>query len=169
MPLKDPLEVRASAGARIPLDRCHIGRVLARAVLPVERGRLQFFARVIGEDDPVYLDVAAARAAGYPDLPAPPTFIFAAELDAGTIQTLLDDLGVELQQILHGEQQFTYHGPICAGDTITVESHIADIYARKNGSLEFIVKDSVVTNQHDAKVAEMRSVIVVRNRTGAAP
>lgn len=51
-------------------------------VVTVERGRLALFARVTGQTDPVYTDVAAARAAGHPDLPVPPTFIFGLELEA---------------------------------------------------------------------------------------
>ena len=75
----------------------------------------------------------------------------------------LNDMGVNLQRILHGEQQFTYHAPMCAGDTITVESTFTDIYDKKNGALEFLVKDSVITNQHGTHVADMRCVVVVRN------
>ncbi len=145
------------------IDRKHIGRVTAKADLPLERGRLKFFARAIGETNPVYFDEAAAREAGYSDLPAPPSFLFAAELDAHTIMRLLDDLGVDLKRVLHGEQEFKYFADACAGDVVSVESRVSDIYDKKNGALEFIVKDSIAINQRGAKVAEMRSVIVVRN------
>ena len=145
------------------IDRKHIGKTLPPAVLEIEKGRLRFFAKAIGETNPVYTDEAAAKAAGYSSLPAPPTFIFAAELDAGTLMPALIEMGVNLSRILHGEQQFTYLAPVCAGDTITVQSRISDIYDKKNGALEFLVKDSSVTNQHGQPVAEMRSVIVVRN------
>jgi acyl dehydratase len=145
------------------IDRRHIGKMLRPAVLDIERGRLRFFAQAIGESDPIYTDVDAARAAGYPDLPAPPTFLFAAELDGQSITAMLDDLGVALNRILHGEQQFTYLAPVCAGDTVTVDSRVSDVYAKKGGALEFIVKESMVTNQRGVKVAEMRSVIVVLN------
>ena len=65
------------------IDRTWIGQELPESVLPIERTRLQFFAKATGETRAEYLDVAAARAAGYADLPAPPTFLFAAELDSG--------------------------------------------------------------------------------------
>ena len=77
------------------IDRSHIGRELAPSVLDVEKGRLRFFAQAIGETDPVYTDETAARAAGYPALPAPPTFLFAAELDSRTVVSMLDVLGVD--------------------------------------------------------------------------
>jgi acyl dehydratase len=149
------------------IDRSHIGRELAPSVLDVEKGRLLFFAQAIGETDPVYTDEAAARAAGYPALPAPPTFIFAAELDSRTVVSMLDAMGVPLARILHGKQAFRYFAPVCAGDTVTVRSRVADIYARRSGALEFIVKESTATNQHGTEVATMRSVIVVRNPPGA--
>jgi acyl dehydratase len=149
------------------IDRRFIGHRLGASVLPIERSRLRFFAKAIGETDALYTDEAAARAAGYPDLPAPPTFLFAAELDSGATDRLLADLGVPIASILHGEQGFTYHRAACAGDVVTVESTITDIYDKKGGALEFIVKASRAVNQRDELVAELRTVIVVRRGEAA--
>ncbi len=145
------------------IDKKWIGHELATSVLPVERTRLRFFAKAIGETNPIYTDEAAARDAGYADLPAPPTFLFAAELDSGAVDELLRQLQIPLAKLLHGEQSFSYHHAACAGDTVTVRSRIDDIYDKKNGALEFVVKTSRATNQHGALVAEMRSVLVCRN------
>jgi len=151
------------------IDRKHIGKTLPPAVLEIEKGRLRFFAKAIGETNPVYVDEAAALAAGYPSLPAPPTFLFTTELDAETFLPALAGMGVDLRRILHGEQQFTYLAPVCAGDTITVNSTIADIYDKKNGALEFLVKESTATNQHGTTVATIRAIIVVRNPSNPSP
>lgn len=145
------------------IDKKWVGFDLSSSVLAIERGRLKFFAEAIGETDPVYTDEAAARDAGYADLPAPPTFLFAAELDSGALFALLDRLGVPLAKILHGEQRFEYLAPVVAGDTVTVGSRIADLYDKKNGALEFIEIESRAVNQHGAPVARLHSVIVVRN------
>ena len=145
------------------IDRKFIGYELKPSVLTVDRTRLQFFAKAIGEKDPVYVDPAAARAAGYADVPAPPTFLFAAELDSGVNDQLLVDLDIPLAKLLHGEQSFRYLQPVCAGDTVTVQSTITDIYNKKGGKLEFAVKDSQVTNQRSELVAELRTVLVVRH------
>jgi acyl dehydratase len=150
------------------IDRKWIGRESQACVLQVDRGRLKFFAKAIGETDPIYFEESAARDAGYPDIPAPPTFLMAAELDAGGTERMLADLGVPIARILHGEQGFTYHGAVCAGDTVTVKSKITDIYDKKNGALEFIVKTAHARNQRGELVVEMRSVIVVRNPKAAA-
>ncbi len=145
------------------IDRKWIGYELPHSVLPIERGRLQFFAKVIGETDPVYTDAVAAQAAGHRDLLAPPTFIFAAELDSGAVIALLAVLDVPVAKLLHGEQGFTFHRSVCAGDTVTVRSTVTDICAKKNGALEFVVKTSHAVNQHGEPVAEMRAVLVCRH------
>jgi acyl dehydratase len=145
------------------IDKKWIGYELPAATMEIERGRLRFFAKAIGELEPIYTDVKTAREAGYPDLPAPPTFLFGAELDAGTLEGLLDTLGIPIGKILHGEQGFTYHRPVCAGETITVRSKITDIYDKKGGALEFIVKTAEARNENNELVAELRTSIVVRN------
>jgi len=145
------------------IDKKWIGHDIGRSVLPIERGRLKFFAKAIGETDPVYTDEAAARDAGYADLPAPPTFLFAAELDSGAMFGLLDRLGVPHEKVLHGEESFEYLGPVVAGDTVTVSSRIKDIYDKKGGALEFIEIESQAVNQHGDPVVRFRSLTVVRN------
>jgi acyl dehydratase len=147
------------------IDRKWIGYETPVSVLPIERSRLQFFAKVIGETQAIYTDREAALAAGYPDLPAPPTFLFAAELDSGAVDDLLAKLDIPISKVLHGEQSFRYYQPACVGDTVTVNSRIVNIYVKKNGALEFIVKASKAFNQHGELVAEMRSVLVCRHST----
>ena len=145
------------------IDRSLIGHELPPSTMTVERGRLRFFARAIGQTDPVYTDLEAAHAAGYADLPAPPTFLFSAELDSHASFALLDLLKIPLANVLHGEQAFTYHRPVCAGDTITIRPRITDIYDKKGGALEFVVKTAEARNQRDELVAELRTVLVYRH------
>ena len=145
------------------IDKKWIGHILPVSEMALDRSRLRFFAKAIGETAPEYTDVQAAQSAGYADLPAPPTFLFGAELDSGATDELLTLLDVPIAKLLHGEQSFTYHRSACAGDTITVRSEIGDIYDKKNGALEFVVKTSRATNQKSELVAEMRTVLVVRH------
>lgn len=145
------------------IDKKWIGHDFPASTLTLERGRLQFFARAIGETDPVYTDVAAAQAAGYPDLPAPPSFIFGIELETGESDRFLQTLGIPLKKLLHGEQGFTFHQPVCAGDTVTVQPRVTEIYDKKGGALEFVVKLCEARNQHGVLVAEMRTVLVCRH------
>lgn len=145
------------------IDRSHIGHEMPAITMDIEKGRLVFFARATGQKDPIYLDEAAAKAAGYPSLPAPPTFLFSVDLERENPIEFLDILGVDVARILHGEQEFTYHAPICAGDTITLSSRIEDIYDKKGGAMEFVVQKFTAINQHGEKVGEMTRTIVVRN------
>lgn len=146
------------------IDASHIGIVSEPRVIEVERGQLKFFAKVVGETDPVYFDEAAAKAAGHPTIPAPPTFPFSLALGAPAERgAVLGDMGVDMKSVLHGEQSFTYHRPIYAGDTITLVTRTSDIYAKKGGALEFVIQDTTAHNQKGELCTEMRVTTVVRN------
>jgi hypothetical protein len=54
-------------------------------------------------------------------------------------------------------------GGACVVTLYTVRSVVSDIYDKKNGALEFVVKTARATNQRDELVAELRTVIVCRN------
>lgn len=145
------------------IDKSWIGYELPPSTLALERGRLAFFAKAIGEEDPIYSDVSVARAAGHPDLPVPPTFLFAAELESNAQRMFLEKAGVDFSRVLHGEQGFTYHAMLHAGDRVTVHSKITDIYDKKGGALEFVIREATVSNQSGVHVADLRTVLVVRN------
>ena len=145
------------------IDKKFIGYELPPTLWDVEKGRIRFFAEVIGATDPIHLDATAAKAAGYRNVVAPPTFIFGAESDSGVLMKLLDTLKIDLRKVLHGEQRFDYHAPVCAGDTLRFQTRVADIYDKKGGALEFVVNDTKVTNQLGEHVSDLHSVIVVRH------
>lgn len=145
------------------IDRSWIGREIGRSVLPIEEGRTRFFAKAIGQNDPTFAVEEAAGVAGHEGLPAPPTFLFAADLDSGATFRMLDEMGVSLGRVLHGEQGFEYHRPVVAGDRISVTSKVENIYEKKGGALEFIEVRSEARNAAGDLVVTMRSVTVVRN------
>lgn len=145
------------------IDKKHIGKMFPPLTAELEKGRLRFFAKAIGETDPVYTDEAAAKAAGYRSLPMPPTFLFCLEMEQPDPYAWFGEVGLELPKILHGEQSFTYHLPACAGDVLTFSARIVDIYDKKKGALEFMVKETRVTNQNGEHIADVRNVIVQRN------
>ena len=144
------------------IDRCHIGRVLPAHSALVEAGRLRLFAKAIGETRPEYIDEVAARAAGHPGLPMPPTFTLCLDLEVPDPFAWIAELGVEIASVLHGGERFRYFAPIYAGDRLTFASRITDIHEKKGGALTFIIKETDVTNQHGVRVAELRATIIVR-------
>ena len=149
------------------IDKRFIGHTLPAFSAVVEAGRLRFFAKAIGQTDPVYSNEAAARAAGYPALPVPPTFLFCLEMESPDPAAIRNLLGMDYRTLLHGEQGFTFHAMAYAGDTLTFQQRIHDIYDKKGGVLEFVERRTSVTNQRDELVAELRCVTVIRNATGA--
>ena len=134
------------------LDKSRIGHEFASFSTDIEKGRLKFFAKAIGETNPIYTDEAAAKAAGYRALPAPPTFTMVVDL-----------LNMDIARILHGNQSFEYFQPICAGDRITVSGRIADMFEKKGGALEFVVMEYTYTNQDDELVVRATNTLVHRN------
>jgi acyl dehydratase len=145
------------------IDRKHIGKVFPLHRAEVEKGAVRGFATVIGETDLVYFDEAAARAAGHRSLLAPPTFLFGLELLSRPDPfQWLQEINVDPARILHGQQSFTYHANVYAGDVITFETHLADIYEKKGGALEFIVRRSRATNQDGTCVADLATVVAHR-------
>ncbi|MBW0102290.1 MaoC family dehydratase N-terminal domain-containing protein [Pseudonocardia sp. KRD-291] len=140
------------------MDPSVVGTVHPTAEVEVERGRLRAFAHAIGETDPVYSELDAARAAGHPDLPVPPTFLFG----IGSDMAWLGALGVDLTAVLHGSQRFTYHCMAHAGDTLAFAPRIVDTYEKKGGALQFLVRETAVTRADGSAVADLQETIVVR-------
>lgn len=137
---------------------------IAPLTFHVERGRLRFFAETTGLTDPVYLDVEAARRGGHPDLPVPPTFLSnALELEVPDPLGWLAELGADLSTTTHAEQGFTYHATAHAGDVLLLRRRIVDVYTKKDGALEFVVKQTSV-ERGDEVIADVRFVIVLKHR-----
>lgn len=145
------------------MNSTYIGHAFPPHSADVEAGRLRLFAKATGDDRPEYVDVDAARAAGHPALPAPPTFAICLDLEVPDPFAWLRELAIDLGRVLHGAQGFRYFAPIYAGDRLTFVSRIDDVFHKKGGALTFIVKVTEVTNQAGARVAELRSTLVVRD------
>jgi acyl dehydratase len=151
------------------IDRSVIGTRTPGESLLVTRSRLRAFAKATGQTDPVYVDPAAAADAGHRDLPVPPTFLFGIDLEAPDPFRIYTDLGIDLRRVLHGEQAFTYHAMAYAGDELRTSSVITDVYDKKGGLLEFLVRLIEVHDQDDRLVAEMTTTLVVQNPATPTP
>ena len=110
------------------VNRDYAGRTFpASEPYEVSRVKIAEFASAIGDPNPVYRDKAAARAAGHPDVIAPPTF--AIVLSMASAATAIGDpgLGLNYAMVVHGEQRFEYARPIAAGDVLTAQPTITEI------------------------------------------
>ena len=85
----------------------------------VGREKVREFARAVLATTPLNLDPEAARAAGYADVVAPPTF--AVVVQEHTLGQLLadPDAGIDFARVVHGDQRFRFTRPIVAGDELT--------------------------------------------------
>jgi len=131
-------------------------------ITTISRDRLKLFATSTGATNSIYFDIDEARAAGYPDLPIPLSFFFSLGFEQPEPFKYLTNLDIDIRQLLHGEQSFQYHSMAFAGESITLRAAIVDCYSRKNGELEFLVKETEYF-RGDELVAEARSVEVVQN------
>jgi len=143
-------------------DKSMIGLGLGKGSIDVEKGRLRFFAKAIGETDAIYTDESAARDAGHPGLPVPPTFLMCLNSDVSAGVDRMGLLKLDLARILHAEQAFDYHRMAYAGDTLHFETTLTDVYDKKGGALHFCVTTTRVTNQRGEHVADMRGTLVER-------
>lgn len=136
-----------------------VGSDLGAFTVLVERDTLRLFAQVIGESAPVHHDIAAARAAGHPDLVAPPTYLFALERRHPDLYAIPRAVGVDLRRILHGEQRFDYDGLVFAGDELTFTPRLADYYERRGGAMRLFVRETAV-HRGGERVARLRNVLI---------
>ena len=93
----------------------------------VGREKIREFARAIGEANLVFFDCVAARALGYPDLIAPPTFATVVAMESSHVVMFDPDLGLDFTRVVHAEQSYAYSRPICAGDELIVSTMIDNI------------------------------------------
>ena len=118
--------------------------------LPIERGKVREFALAVGEDNPIHLDVDAARAAGFPDLVAPPTFTVT-QIWQVPREEREERLGANLdyKRVLHGEQEFVYRRLPVAGETLQGVMRISRDFikeGKRGGTMRFVTYESVFTD-----------------------
>lgn len=143
------------------LDQSFIGRVYPPTwVYEVSREKIKEFADSIGDANPLYVDVAAATAAGYPDVIAPPTFVTIINLRA--IDAIIHDpaLGLDYSRMVHGDQSFTYRRPVHAGDRLVVAAHVDDVATRVGN--DFLSVRAEISTEEGELVVTARALLVVR-------
>jgi len=149
------------------------------AVYEVGREKIREFAEAIGGGDPgafvdlpldpqvspqgvhpVHVDPQAARDLGYPDVIAPPTFavIVSQRSDAQLVRD--PEAGIDFTRVVHGEQTFTHHRPIVAGDRLVAVLHVDSV--RSAGGHSMVTTRSEIATEAGEPVCTATSTIVVR-------
>jgi acyl dehydratase len=147
-----------------------IGRDSSPWTYEVTRTSVRAFARGVGYVAPVFYDVEAARAVGYRDLPAPPTYLGTAVFIPGKSDDTFSGpregqprLNHGLHNVLDGGTEVEYHEDICAGDTLTAVSRVSDLRVSDSkaiGKMLIVSIETRYTNQFGTLAAMLRSQVI---------
>lgn len=144
---------------------------------PLGRASIRYFARAVGDDNPLYTDPIAAREAGYPDVIAPPTLVCETNQyidrprdEDGYIGHLWN-IDVPGTRLIRGGNEYEFHQPVYPSDCISAHWRIADITERVSSddlAMLFVVSEARYTNQHGELLAVNRETNIYQElRTGA--
>jgi len=137
-----------------------VGRAFApTAPYLVGREKVRDFARAVFATDPQHTDPEAARALGYADVVAPPTF--AMVIQDLTLQQLLaePDSGIALERTIHAEQRFRCTRPITAGDELTAQLSITGVRAVGKGAM--VTSEAEIRDAAGDHVVTATSVLLI--------
>jgi acyl dehydratase len=144
----------------MPLNTEAIGKQWPAATFEVEGDRIRQYASAVGEENPVYHDPEAARAAGFRDLVAPPMFCVVYSAPALGPAILDPEVGINVAAMVHGGQEFEWGEPVCAGDLITTVATCKEIYEKDGRG--FYVFESTSTNQEGQQTVRGTWTDIVR-------
>jgi acyl dehydratase len=137
-----------------------IGKTYAPTYYAVGREKVREYARAVGETNPLYLDVEAARAAGHDDVVAPPMFAVVYTFPSVMPVFFDSELGIDFSRLVHGGQEFAWGPLVVAGDEIATEVEVVDVSER--GGMGFFVFESRSDNQNGERVCTGTWTCIVR-------
>jgi N-terminal half of MaoC dehydratase len=127
----------------------------------VERGKIAEFAAAMQSQNPAYAGPGAI---------VPPTFLMSGSLWAPEGAAV--DVGFDRRRLLHGEQEFIFHGPPPrAGQVLTVSDQIIDRYSKpgkRGGMMRFAVVVTEYRAEDGTLVAEARKTLIETAPKGGA-
>ncbi|RLY94364.1 MaoC family dehydratase [Kocuria tytonicola] len=126
----------------------------------VGREKIREFATAVKAQDPAHHDVAAAQAAGYTDIVAPPTFAIVVSQRADAALVNDPAAGIDFSRVVHADQRFTHHRPIVAGDELTAAVTVDAV--RPLGSGAMVTSRVEITTTDGEPVATTVSSLLVR-------
>ena len=141
-------------------DPTKVGKRYRSYEYEVSREKVREYVKVLGDENPVYLNRDAARAAGFRDIVAPPTFAVIYSVSAIRKAIFDPELQIDMTRLVHGGQEFDWFEPVCVGDVISTALQVGEIY--KKGDLWFVVFETVSTNQEDQQVLDAKWTWIIR-------
>lgn len=133
---------------------------------PVNQPMIHHWVDAMGDANPIYVDEAAARAAGHPGIVAPPAMIQVWTMmglggvrpdddPLGRIITLFDEAGYVGVVATNCEQ--TYHRYLRPGEEVSVSAELTDVIGPKQTALGegYFINQHITWQVGDEDVAEM--------------
>jgi acyl dehydratase len=145
----------------VPVDPAFAGRVYPAAeAYQVGREKLREFAAAVGATNPACFDPEAARALGYRDIVAAPTFaaVVAQRAEAAYISD--PAAGIDFGRVVHAEESIRLHRPIVAGDQLSATLRVASIQQRDG--LAVVATEVALHDAAHTPVAHVTSALAVR-------
>lgn len=143
-----------------------VGLELRPYRLEIEKGKIKEFVMAIGDDNPIYRSLEAAKAEGFEGIPIPITYLQVVDSWGGYgFDELMETLGLNKVKILHGEQQYEYFLDLYAGDELSVSSKVTNVETKTgiSGGMDLITIENRYTNQNGQLAAVSRKIIVHRH------
>ena len=138
------------------VDKSKVGLTDEPSTIPIERGKIREFARACQTGNPAYVED--------PVPVAPPTFLTTVNFWSSGTTSPLAQLGIDLRRLLHGGQEYVFHGPPPrAGTELTFQTHVDKIYekeGKRGGTMSFVETVTEFRDAAGALVAEARSTAI---------
>ncbi|MBU6213484.1 MAG: MaoC family dehydratase N-terminal domain-containing protein [Actinomycetales bacterium] len=145
----------------MPVTAELIGRVFGPGpAVTVDAAHLAAFARSVGYHEGPTVDAAAARAAGFADIIAAPTYAIVLTLDGAAELSRDPEIGLDFSHVVHSDQRFEHVRPITAGDTLTVTTTVRDVKSLAGNTV--LTVQGEVRDGSDQNVCTSWTTLVIR-------
>ena len=152
-------------------DKSKLGMEFPAYTFTVEKEKIVEFAVAVSlkenkeQINPIYYDEEAAKKAGYQGIPIPPTFPTNTFFwTGGGLMATIKTLGIDLNKLLHREEEYEYFGIIYAGDVITRKMKVIDMFekGKRDRRIEVTVLETDLINQRGELVLKSRTRLMER-------
>jgi len=155
-------------------DRSKVGMEFPTYTITVEKNKIAEFAMAVALKEekeginPIYYDEVSAKKAGYQGITISPTFMTSFAFWTGNgLTEIVKALGIDLNKLLHSEEEYEYYGNIYAGDTITRKMKVVEMFERGKRDrvgrfVEVTILETEVINQRGELVGKVRTTMMER-------
>jgi acyl dehydratase len=150
----------------VTADSSLVGKELQTITFRLDPSKLAELARSLFDDDPVYYDVEAARAAGFAEVPIPLlTTVLVNHWEERGVEGVIEDMGLDLARSVHGEVAWELVKPMHVGDVLTARRRVKSVsrrQGRRGGAMTLVELETLVTNADGELVVRRTDTMIER-------